>query len=100
MKPTCSGDVTEAGRFTSDQCQKPLPVGASGSKQVTTKPRVCSGKPDQDSCGERFLPPTLGCANISSSGCPSVTSVLVTVKDGTAGNRSYGSGAMARSRLM
>src|SRR5689334_20999449 len=92
--------VTEAGRLTTTQCQKPLPVGASGSKQVTTKPRVSAGKPDQASCGERFLPPTLVWAYSSSSGWPSVTSVLVTVKDGTLGRMSYGSGAKARSRLM
>ena len=30
-----SRDVTSAGRSTSTQCQKPLGVGASGSKQVT-----------------------------------------------------------------
>ena len=31
-----SRDVTSAGTSTSTQCQKPLGVGASGSKQVTT----------------------------------------------------------------
>src|SRR5690348_3891235 len=85
--------VTETGRFTTTQCQNPLPVGASGSKQVTTKPRVSAGKPDQESCGDRFLPPTLLCTYSSSSGCPSAMSVLVTAKEGTGGRMSYGSGA-------
>ena len=30
-----SSEVTSAGRSTRTQCQKPLGVGASGSKQVT-----------------------------------------------------------------
>ena len=47
-----SSEVTSAGRSTSTQCQKPLGVGASGSKQVTVKLLVSSGKPDHDSCGE------------------------------------------------
>ena len=46
-------EVQSAGRSTRTQCQKPLGVGASGSKQVTVKLLVSSGKPDQDSCGER-----------------------------------------------
>jgi hypothetical protein len=41
-----------AGRSTSTQCQNPDGVGASGSKQVTTKLFVPSGAPDQLSCGE------------------------------------------------
>ena len=45
-------EVQSAGRSTSTQCQKPLGVGASGSKQVTVKLLVSSGKPDHDSCGE------------------------------------------------
>ena len=47
-----SRDVTSAGRSTRTQCQKPLGVGASGSKQVTTYDLVPSGAPSQDSCGE------------------------------------------------
>jgi len=31
-----SSEVTSAGMSTRHQCQKPLGVGASGSKQVTT----------------------------------------------------------------
>ncbi len=38
------------------QCQKPEPVGASGSKQVTAKLLVSAGKPDQESDGEMFPP--------------------------------------------
>ena len=36
------------------QCQNPLPVGASGSKQVTAKLLVSGGNPSQRSCGEVF----------------------------------------------
>src|SRR3954452_1030959 len=39
------------------QCQKPLPVGASGSKQVTAKLLVPSGAPSQCRSGTRFRPP-------------------------------------------
>ena len=70
---------------TTTQCQNPDGVGASGSKQVTTKLLVSSGNPDQLSCGE-VLP---RCATWSSlSGSPSVMSVLVTSNDGTAGSSS------------
>ena len=41
---------------TSTQCQKPDPVGASGSKQVTAKPLVSAGKPDHDNAGDMFFP--------------------------------------------
>src|ERR1035437_4345533 len=74
------------------QCQNPLPVGASGSWQVTAKLIVSAGKPDQDSCGERSSPPaprtpeTCG----GDSGFPSAMSVLVSVKDGTSGRNVYG----------
>ena len=72
------------------QCQKPLAVGASGSYTVTAKLLVPSGKPDQDSCGERSSPPapmtplTCGMGSVS----PSVQSLLVTVKLGTWGRKS------------
>ncbi|HEX3979192.1 MAG TPA: hypothetical protein VHW96_23170 [Solirubrobacteraceae bacterium] len=49
--------VTEEGIFVIARCQKPLPVGASGSKQVTAKPFVSGGKPDHFSCGEMSSPP-------------------------------------------
>ena len=49
-----SSEVTSAGTSTRAQCQKPLGVGASGSKQVTTYDFVPSGAPDHDSSGERF----------------------------------------------
>src|SRR3712207_8157348 len=79
--------VTEAGMLATAQCQKPLAVGASGSNTVTAKLFVPSGKPVQDSCGERSSPPahmiplTCGWAN----GCPCAQSELVTVKLGTWG---------------
>src|SRR4051812_2543190 len=92
-----SSEVTSAGRSASTQCQKPLGVGASGSKQVTVKLLVSSGAPDQDSWGEVF---PLSATWSSLSGWPSVTSALVTVKDGTAGSRSYGLGLTGRSRVM
>ena len=77
--------VVSAGRSTSTQCQKPLGVGASGSKQVTVKLLVPSGAPLHDSCGEVFPPsPTWA----SASGSPWLTSVLATSKDGTGGRRS------------
>ena len=80
-----SSEVTSAGRSTSTQCQKPLGVGASGSKQVTVKLLVPSGAPLHDSCGE-VLPASATWSSLS--GWPSVTSSLVTVNDGTAGSRS------------
>ena len=84
-----------AGRFTSSQCQKPLWVGASGSKQVTTKPLVSSGKPDQRRCGEWSLsPPAIGATKLLSISSPSVTSSLSSVNDGLGGSRSYGSGRL------
>jgi hypothetical protein len=76
-------DVTDTGRFTATQCQKPDGVGASGSKQVTTKLLVSSGKPVQLSCGE-VLPPSNTCA--CASVWPSDTSVELTVNDATRGS--------------
>src|SRR5680860_102651 len=77
--------VTSAGMSTSVQCQNPDGVGASGSKQVTTKLFVPSGTSDQLSWGDVF---PFSATWASSIGDPSVTSVLVTVKDGTAGSSS------------
>ena len=77
--------MQSAGRSTSTQCQNPLGVGASGSKQVTVKLFVSSGKPDHESCGE-LSPNSLTWSSFS--GSPSVTSSLVTVNDGTVGSRS------------
>jgi hypothetical protein len=57
-------------------------VGASGSKHVTTNDLVPSGAPDQLSSGE-VLPPAATWSSFN--GWPSVTSALVTVKDGTGG---------------
>src|SRR3954447_12811223 len=86
---SASSDVTDAGMSTASQCQKPDGVGASGSKQVTTKLLVSAGNPDHASCGE-VLRPSYRCA--SASGCPSATSVDVTVNDPTWGSSWYGSG--------
>src|SRR3954471_21688466 len=77
-----ASEVQSAGRSTRTQCQKPLGVGASGSKQVTVKLFVSSGKPDHDSCGDRS-PNSLTWSSLS--GWPSVTSSLVTVNNGTEG---------------
>src|SRR5688572_28413369 len=86
--------------FTATQCQKPETIGASGSKQVTTKLLVSSGKPDLDSCGDTFWPPALSCTWVSASCTPSLTSVDVTWNEPTFGSNSYGSGATGRSRPM
>src|SRR3954453_20057138 len=77
-----SSEVTSAGRSTRTQCQKPLGVGASGWKQVTVYVLVPSGAPSQDSWGE-VLPAAATWSSLS--GCPSVTSALVTVNNGTSG---------------
>ena len=69
--------------MTSSQCQKPLWVGASGSKQVTAKPLVSSGKPDQRRCGEwSDSPPAIGATKLLSISSPSVTSSLSSVNEG------------------
>ena len=80
-----SSEVTSAGRSTSTQCQKPLGVGASGSKQVTVKLLVPAGAPLQDSCGE-VLPAAATWSSLS--GWPSVTSSLPTWNEATVGSRS------------
>jgi hypothetical protein len=72
-------EVVVAGMSSTIQCQKPLPVGASGSYIETTKLWVWAGKPDHDSCGEMSLPP--GTPKIPDSwargsGCPLRTVVL------------------------
>src|SRR5579862_8559253 len=48
-----ASSVTDAGMPYTIQCQNPDPVGASGSKQVTAKPLVSAGNPDQRRCGDR-----------------------------------------------
>jgi hypothetical protein len=89
-----ASSVTDAGMPYTIQCQKPDPVGASGSKQVTAKPLVSAGNPDQRRCGDRFSPvapnPLNTCLLVNCS--PSATSSLSTVNDGTGGRKSYGSG--------
>src|SRR5699024_6652358 len=79
--------VVSAGRFVTVQCQKPEPVGASGSKHVTANACVPSGNPDHDSCGETSSPPGTPifpdvCG--AESSWPSAMSVLVTSKRGGA----------------
>src|ERR1700676_1989774 len=94
--PAPSGSrVVLAGMSSTIQCQKPLPVGASGSYIETTKLLVRLGKPDQDSSGEMSLPPgTPKTPDICAigSGCPLRTVVLTTRKEGTFGRNSYGFG--------
>ena len=68
--------------------QKPLPVGASGSKQVTAKPLVCAWKLDQCSSGEMSWPPRRERANMEFIGSPSSKSLLLRVNDGTFGSKS------------
>src|SRR6201986_2866265 len=82
------------------QCQKPEPVGASGSKQVTAKLLVCSGKPDQDSDGETLPPvmphPSKTWLSLNISLC--AMSSLRSSNDGTGGMKSYGSGGRSVMR--
>src|SRR6202795_4958923 len=85
-------EVVLAGMSSTIQCQKPLPVGASGSYIETMKLLVRLGKPDQDSSGEMSLPPgTPKTPDICAigSGCPLRTVVLTTRKEGTFGRNSY-----------
>ena len=93
--PAAAGsEVIEAGRFATAQCQKPEPVGASGSKTVTAKLFVSTGKPDQESWGETSSPPGTPNAPEYCGGaqrCPSAIVSLVTVKSGTSGRRANGS---------
>ncbi len=72
------------------QCQKPEPVGASGSKQVTAKLLVPAGKPDQRSDGDTFPPVMPNPSNtwLSPIISPSATSSLRSSNDGTAGMKS------------
>src|SRR4051794_23789764 len=83
------------------QCQKPLVVGAWGSEPVPAKPLVSSGNPDHDRCGELSCPPApitpLTCG--AASGAPSEQSLLVTLKLGTWGRKSYGLGGTGRSAM-
>src|SRR5664280_780777 len=51
-----ASSLTFDGMFTTSQCQKPEPVGASGSKQVTAKLLVPAGAPLHLRCGD-LLPP-------------------------------------------
>ena len=82
----CGSSVTSAGMSKTTQCQKPLPVGASGSNTVTAKLLVSGGKPSHRRWGDVLPPssPKRASATCSlSSVFPSATSSLVTVNDGT-----------------
>ena len=82
--------VTDAGMPSTTQCQKPEPVGASGSKQVTAKLLVSAGNPDQRSEGEMFKPvmPHWSKTWFSDIIWPSATSSLCSWNDGTPGMKS------------
>src|ERR1700722_10674764 len=75
-------DVVPAGMLNTTQCQKPLPVGASGSKLVMAKLLVPLGAPLQLKDGE-ILPPLQPKPYSALSTCssfmapPSLTSALV-----------------------
>ncbi len=48
--------LVAAGTLATTQCQKPDPVGASGSYTVITKLCASFGAPDQARWGETLLP--------------------------------------------
>ncbi len=85
-----ASSVTSPGMSKRTQCQKPLPVGASGSKHVIAYALVSGGAPDQLSCGEVLPPlrpmPLKTCA--SGRVPPSSKSALVTASGGTWGRKS------------
>src|SRR5215831_13208540 len=85
-----ASSVTDAGRPNTIQCQNPDPVGASGSKQVTAKPLVSAGNPDQRSDGEMLAPvmPKPSKTWFSPICTPSATSSLASSNDGTGGMKS------------
>ncbi len=74
-------DVALAGMSKIIQCQKPAPVGASGSNRLSAKLLAPAGAPDQTSAGERLPPaqpkrsPTCG----SPTRAPGARSGLVSV---------------------
>src|SRR5215831_557731 len=84
--------VTEAGRLSTAQCQKPEAVETSASNIDTVKLRVSSGKPDQLSCGEMSNPPAprmkLTCSRASCSSL--ATDSEVNEKVLIRGMKSYG----------
>ncbi len=88
--------MTDGSRSSIIQCHQPEPVGASGSKHVTAKAAVSSGKPAQDNWGETSRPATWASGSVS----PSATSADVTSNDGTWGRKSYGHGACGRSSVI
>src|SRR5689334_23182111 len=78
--------LAAAGMLATTQCQKPDPVGASGSNIVSTKLLVPWGAPCHESWGET-LPPvqpkplsTCGMANV-----PPLRSVVISMKPGVVG---------------
>src|SRR5699024_2464592 len=92
-------EVTEGSILNADRCQKPLAVGASGSKQVRVKLWGPAGTFDQDSCGSSSRPPTprLSITERVGSGPLSVKSWLVTVISCKVGNGAYGSSLIPAS---
>ncbi|MNN76708.1 hypothetical protein D3C81_1931110 [compost metagenome] len=83
MAPALAGSsLTEAGRSITYQCQKPEPVGASGSYTFTAKPFVPSGAPLQRSTGDWFRPlqPKPSNSKLCAMVLPSAMSGLVRVK--------------------
>src|SRR5690625_3816203 len=91
----CGNSVTSAGMLNAAQCQKPAPVGASGSNKVTAKDFVPSGRSAHCSCGETFD----GARNCSAISSPSARSVEVKVNVGGLPSGSYGSGPGKRGSL-
>src|SRR6478672_856867 len=81
--PAPAGNVVVfAGMLYTTQCQKPLPVGASGSYVVTTKLLVPAGAPLHWSAGETFCPghPMMLPTFFSAIVAPGLRSGLVSVK--------------------
>src|SRR5262245_36744884 len=85
--PPLAGAAVLAGMSNASQCQKPLPVGASGSNTLSAKLMVPAGAPLQLSRGDT-LPPvqpnelnTCSLANVPPAG----TSALVSVKPAIVG---------------
>src|SRR5580658_7237339 len=68
--------------LTTHQCQKPLPVGASGSYMLMAKLLVAFGAPDQASAGDTFglvQPKRLAACSLAILP-PGLMSVLVRVR--------------------
>src|ERR1700736_2995991 len=75
--------VVAGGMLKSSQCQKPTPVGASGSNSVMTKLLVVAGAPLHAKSGETLLPPQPLSASPLGMSVPLANALLVTVNSGT-----------------